>query len=81
MLADGLLILSSLNADVFDCHSRYLALPTLGYLQYATEAFSLYIAVRVVLRRLHEIQREVEVRRLNFVTRFTLLTSLFVIQA
>jgi hypothetical protein len=76
MLADSLhILLSSLNADVFDCHSRYLALPTLGYFKYAAEAFSLYIAVHAILRRLHEIQREVEVRRLNFVTRFTLLTS------
>jgi hypothetical protein len=55
------LILHSLNADVFNCHSRYLALPTRGWIQYAVEGFSLYIAVFAILRRLHEVRREIEV--------------------
>jgi hypothetical protein len=59
---------NSLNADVFDCHSRYLALPTLGWLEYAVEVFSLYISVYAMLRRLHEVRRElIEVCHLDLV--------------
>ena len=59
---------NSLNADVFDCHSRYLALPTLGWLEYAVGVFSLYISVHAMLRRLHEVRRElIEVCHLNSV--------------
>jgi hypothetical protein len=56
-----ILILSSLNADVLDCHARYLALPTLGWLQYTAEVFNLHMAVRATLKRLHDVQRETEV--------------------
>jgi hypothetical protein len=54
---------SSLNADILKCHARYLALPTLGWLQYTVQLFSLFIAIRATLKRLHEVQREIEVCR------------------
>jgi hypothetical protein len=55
------LILSSLDADILDCHARYLALPTLGWPQYTAEVFNLHLAVRETLKRLHEVKREIEV--------------------
>jgi hypothetical protein len=57
-----ILIHSRLNADILDCQARYLALPTLGWLQYTTEVFNLHMAVRATLKRLHEVRRQIEVR-------------------
>jgi hypothetical protein len=64
-----IIVLSSLTTAVDKCQARHRALLTVqvGWLQYAAEMFSLYIAVRATLRRLHEIRREIEVRRFNLV--------------
>jgi hypothetical protein len=52
---------SSLNSDILDCYARYLALPTLGWLQYTAEFFTLHMVVRATLKRLYEAQREIKV--------------------
>jgi hypothetical protein len=64
-----IIVLSSLTTVVDKCQARHRALHTLqvGWLQYAIEVFSLYITVRATLRRLNEIRRKIEVRRLNLV--------------
>ena len=62
-----ILVLSSLNADVLDCQARYLALPTLGWLQYIDEVFDLYTVVRATLKRLHDVQREIEVSHCKYI--------------
>jgi hypothetical protein len=64
-----IIVLSSLTTAVDTCQARHRALLTLhvGWLQFAAEVFSLYIAVHATLRRLHKIRREIEVRHFNLV--------------
>ena len=56
-------MLFSLDDDIRDCHNRYLALPTLGWIQYTAELANLHMAVRALLNRLDEARREIEVCR------------------
>jgi hypothetical protein len=56
-----ILVLSRLDDDIRDCHNRYLALSTLGWLQYSAEVFSLRMAVRALLKRLDEVRKDIEV--------------------
>jgi hypothetical protein len=58
-----ILVLCRLDDDIRDCHNRYLALSALGWLQYTTEVYNLYMAVRALLKRLDEVRRDIEVRR------------------
>ena len=67
-----------LNADILDCHARYLALPTLNWLQYTVEVFSLYMAVRTALRRLHDVRREIEVCPINLVFLLFLISDIMI---
>jgi hypothetical protein len=43
------------------CYNRYLALPTLGWLQYTAEVCNLHMAVRALLKRLDDVRKEIEV--------------------
>jgi hypothetical protein len=56
-------VLSSLEDPIRECHDRYLALPTLGWLQYGTEVYNLHMAIRALLKRLDEVRKDIEVRR------------------
>jgi hypothetical protein len=65
-----IVVLSRLDDDIRDCHNRYLALSTLGWLQYSTEVYNLHIVVRALLKRLEEVRREIEVCRLCLANAF-----------
>jgi hypothetical protein len=69
-----LLILFSLEDPIRDCHDRYLVLPTLGWLQYGIEVYSLHMAIRTLLKRLDDVRRDIEVclRQVHFVILFVL---------
>jgi hypothetical protein len=64
-MSDGfsLSFLASLEDPIRNCYDRYLTLPTLGWLQYGPEVYNLHMAIRILLKRLDEVRRDIEVRR------------------